>query len=234
MAFDTHSLLAYSVVQGGGVVGSTTGTSLQVMPGDSKKFSVNQNVTVWPAGIDPNIGTGGSARNAEIMRVTSIDTQNDMLTVTRAQEGLTPALSNIAVGYQVANTITPKVLTDIENQFPVSTLNFNQNAAGTTSVVIGARIEAGWYFVSTGANASVNQAVTFKTAFTNNPIVICTFGGDAVSNGGYGAGGANIKNAFAEAISISTSGFTARICSQDGSSWTNGDYIWFQWIAIGS
>ena len=107
MAFDTHSLLGYSTVQGGGVVSSTTGTSIQLSSSSGFASGANQNITVWPSGVDP------TTSNAEIMRVTNNNIQNNTLTVTRAQEGST-ALGNIAVGYQVANTITPKVLTDIE------------------------------------------------------------------------------------------------------------------------
>jgi hypothetical protein len=107
MSYDNHSLLGFSTVQGGGVVSSTTGTSIQLSSSSGFASGANQNITVWPSGVDP------TTSNAEIMRITNNNTQNNTLTVTRAQEGST-ALGNIAVGYQVANTITPKVLTDIE------------------------------------------------------------------------------------------------------------------------
>lgn len=104
--FDTHSLFGYSTVQSGsGVIGSDTGTDIVADTGDGSNFSTGQNITVWPAGTQPTMA------NAEIMRITGIST--DTLTVTRAQEGTT-ALTGITAGYQFANTITPKVFTDIE------------------------------------------------------------------------------------------------------------------------
>lgn len=138
MSYDNHSLLGFSTVQGGGVVSSTTGTSIQLSSSSGFSSGANQNITVWPSGVDP------TTSNAEIMRVTNNNTQNNTLTVTRAQEGST-ALGNIAVGYQVANTITPKVLTDIEAQgylgyaqitSPISTASTSFTAAtGLTTTV---------------------------------------------------------------------------------------------------
>lgn len=104
--FDTHSLLAYSTVQASsGVIGSSTGTTIILAAGDGAKFGINENITVWPSTNIPLLGI------SEIMRITAIST--DTLTVTRAQEG-TSALSNIAAGFQVVNSVTPKTLTDIE------------------------------------------------------------------------------------------------------------------------
>ena len=51
-SFDPHNNLAYSTVQGGGVINSTTGTTIQINTGDGKRFSIGQNITVWPAGVD--------------------------------------------------------------------------------------------------------------------------------------------------------------------------------------
>jgi hypothetical protein len=104
--FDTHSLLAYSTIQTGStVIGSTTGVLINVATGDGAKFSINQNVTLWPNANIPILSL------SEVVRITAIST--DTLTVTRAQEGTT-ALANIVTGFQVVNGITPKVLTDLE------------------------------------------------------------------------------------------------------------------------
>ena len=105
MAFDVHSLEGYSTVLTAPSP-ATSGTSLVVQSGDGAKFGNPQNCTVWPAGAQP------TKANSEIVRITGIST--DTFTITRTQEG--SSARAIVVGDQVCNSITPKVLTDIENQ----------------------------------------------------------------------------------------------------------------------
>ena len=108
MAFDQHTNFAYSTVQSGsGVIGSTTGTTINIVnTADLPDPTIGAyNVTVWPSGASP------TSANAEIMRVTA--KSGTTLTVTRAQEA-TAALAAIAAGYQVALAMTSKLLTDIE------------------------------------------------------------------------------------------------------------------------
>ena len=108
MAFDQHTNFAFSTVQAGsGVIGSTTGTTINIVNTADlpDPASGAYNVTVWPAGVNP------TRANAEIMRVTA--KTSTTLTVTRAQEA-TAALAVIAAGYQVALAMTAKLLTDIE------------------------------------------------------------------------------------------------------------------------
>lgn len=92
---------------------ATSGTSLVVASGKGSIFpaadgaGANEfNATVWPSGETPN------STNAEIVRVTEVAT--DTLTITRAQES-TSAIS-IGVGYNIAATITAKVIDDILDQ----------------------------------------------------------------------------------------------------------------------
>lgn len=102
--FDDHKNLAYSTVA---VAPSpaTSGITLDVQTGHGIRFpAVPFNVTIWPIGINPTLDNG------EIARVTNIST--DTLTITRAQEGT--AARSVIVGDQLANSITKKVLTDIE------------------------------------------------------------------------------------------------------------------------
>lgn len=85
------------------------GTTLTVTTGTGALFPVAPfNCTVWPPSVQP------IAANAEIVRVTVVT--GDSLTITRAQESTTAI--NIIVGYQIANTATAKVFTDIENAAP--------------------------------------------------------------------------------------------------------------------
>lgn len=115
MAFDSHSNFGYSTIAAAPAP-ANSGTSLQVAAGQGALFpSAPFNCTVWPSGVNP------LASNAEIVRVTAV--VGDTFTIVRAQEG-TSAI-NIAVGYQIANTTSVKVFTDIESAPVIS--------AGTTA-----------------------------------------------------------------------------------------------------
>ena len=104
MSFDNHKNFAYSTVATAPSPASS-GTSLVVQSGDGAKFPTAPfNATIWPAGSQP------STANAEIVRVTAKST--DTFTITRAQES--SSAQSIAIGYQIAATITAKTMTDIE------------------------------------------------------------------------------------------------------------------------
>lgn len=105
MAYDAHKNFAISSVATAPSP-ATSGTSLVVHTGDGALFSTPPfNCTVWPSGAQPTI------TNAEIVRVTNIST--DTFTITRTQEST--SARSIAIGDQIANSISVKVLTDVEN-----------------------------------------------------------------------------------------------------------------------
>ena len=113
MAFDAHANFGYSTVQS--PAPGLLGTSLIVAAGQGALFPAAPfNCTVWPSGVLP------LASNAEIVRVTAV--VGDTLTIVRAQEG--SSIVNITTGFQIANTTSVKVFTDIEDAVVVS--------AGTT------------------------------------------------------------------------------------------------------
>ncbi len=104
MAFDNHGNLSYSLVATAPAP-ATSGTSLTVAAGHGARFPVAPfNCTVWPAGAIP------TPANAEIIRVTAV--VGDVLTIVRTQEG--SSARTIVIGDQIANTITKKVIEDIE------------------------------------------------------------------------------------------------------------------------
>lgn len=108
---DAHKNFSFSTVA---VAPSpaASGTSIDVATGEGANFPAAPfNATVWPAG---SIAT---VANAEIVRVTGI--AGDTLTIAREQEG--SIARTIVVGDQIANTITAKLLTDIENSIGVVT-----------------------------------------------------------------------------------------------------------------
>jgi len=107
LTFDAKKNFSYSVVA---VAPSpaTSGTSLQVAPGDGAKFpAVPFNAVIWPVSQQP------TTTNAEVVRVTNIAT--DTLTITRTQES--SSARTVIIGDQIAVNITAKALTDIEGSF---------------------------------------------------------------------------------------------------------------------
>ncbi len=92
----------------------------------------------------------------------------------------------------------------------------------------------GWgVIVAGGAVSALAETVNFGVTFSQRPIVTISFGGDHASSTTYGSGGPNIKIAVAQADQITTSGFTARINSKDGTNWATGNAIFYQWTATG-
>lgn len=112
---------------------------------------------------------------------------------------------------------------------------FNRrNNNGTSADEPNALIQSGWLAWRPGAVNASNQSITFPKAYTNPPVVVVSFGGDTgTTSSTLGAGGANVNNAAAEAIAISTTGFTTRIASIGASAWAAGNTVYVQWIAIG-
>jgi hypothetical protein len=101
---DNHANFAYSTVLTAPSP-ALSGTSLVVASGQGALFPAAPfNASVWPTAVAP------LSTNAEIIRVTGI--AGDTLTIERAQEGT--AARTILVGDQIANSVTAKVLTDVE------------------------------------------------------------------------------------------------------------------------
>lgn len=120
MAFDAHSNFGYSNVAA--PAPGAAGTDLNVAPGQGALFPAAPfNCTVWPAGVLP------LANNAEIVRVTAV--VGDAFTIVRAQEGTSNI--NIQAGYQIANTASVKVFTDIESAPVISAGTQNQTGPFT-------------------------------------------------------------------------------------------------------
>jgi hypothetical protein len=118
MPFDAHKNFAYSLVATAPSP-DTTGTSLTVTAGESTRFpDAPFNAVVWPAGTIP------LPTNAEVVRVTAINTATDVLTISRHNEGSTARA--IIVGDQIAAAITAQSLTDIETAVTTSGLSILQ------------------------------------------------------------------------------------------------------------
>lgn len=158
MSFDAHKNLATGTVLTAPTP-ATSGTSLTVGTGEGARFpTVPFNATVSPANVLP------TPANAEIVRVTNVS--GDILTITRAQE-LTSA-RNIIVTDQISNTITAKVLTDVESgtNFPILEVDGDSNGVAAFA---GDRYSH--VLVSAGLNANpltANHQVAFYTGLFGN------------------------------------------------------------------
>lgn len=104
----------------------------------------------------------------------------------------------------------------------------------TNSNETAALIQTGWGVMATvAATTAYSETVTFPTAYTDKPIVVCSGGGDALTAAGTAYGtGANIVSSdwAAKAISITNTTFVPYL--KTSSVGANGN-VWYQWIAIG-
>lgn len=159
MSFDVHSLEGYSTIAS--VTGTNPNLTIVVQTGDGAKFGNPQNVTIWPVGVSP------TTSNSTIGRITAIST--DTLTVTTAQEGS----SNITVtaGMQIANTITPKVLTDIEAQALGGTLTATStNTLSNKSIAAGSNTISGLTNSNLSGSAGITYANLSSTIFSGQKL----------------------------------------------------------------
>jgi hypothetical protein len=119
---------------------ATSGTSLVVTAGQGSLFPAAPfDATIWPAGVQP------LTTNAEIVRVTAVST--DTLTITRAQYGTTA--QSIAVGYQIAQTITANLFTEATTM--------GGDVTGTTGASTVTKLQG--YSVYNGAPANGNTLI---------------------------------------------------------------------------
>lgn len=162
MAFDAHANFGYSTVQS--PAPGLLGTSLIVAAGQGALFPAAPfNCTVWPSGVLP------LASNAEIVRVTAV--VGDTLTIVRAQEG--SSIVNITAGFQIANTTSRKVFTDIEDAVVISA--GTQAFAGPFTFADGNGISFGMSngTLTASVNAGGGQSLSFAagTQSTSNGMI---------------------------------------------------------------
>jgi len=154
--FDAHANLAYTNVAN---APGTSGTTLMVTAGQGGIFPVVPfNCTVWPRGGIP------TDANAEIIRVTAINT--DTLTITRAQEGT--SAQNIGIGYQIANTATAKIFTDLETAINSGSLNATISVTYTGTPITPLAIHVfpqAIYATTTGTGSPVTFTQSTEASF---------------------------------------------------------------------
>jgi hypothetical protein len=117
----------------------------------------------------------------------------------------------------------------------IASYSTNRDNNGTNTTESVAKLQTGWAAATAGGTvSSLTATVTFPVAFSSAPIVVCVFGGDQI--GGsivYGSGGNNrVGTVSAKAYGVTTTGCT--LYAAGGSSWSSGDILYWQWIAIGT
>lgn len=111
----------------------------------------------------------------------------------------------------------------------------NRNNNGSNIAETSAKLQTGWVNGTPGSSSIITISTTFPVAYTNVPIVVAAFGGDtAGTTTTLGAGGSNVNNASAEAISLTTTGCTIRISTLSAAAWSGVNTVYAQWIAIGT
>lgn len=130
MPFDTHSLLGYSTIST--VISQDVNTVVvTVQTGHGTLFAANQQVTIWPANTQPLFS------NAMVGRITAISGDQLTISVTSSnREGSNTR--TVAVNDQIANSITPKALTDIESALDTHTHDARYYTEGEVDTLISA------------------------------------------------------------------------------------------------
>lgn len=197
MIFDPHQNLALATV----VIApspSLSGTTLIVNSGAllPNPAGIGYNCTVYPAGVTP------TAANAEIVRVTAI--VGDILTITRAQEGTTAKA--IASGWSIANTITVKVITDIENAISSGGSGILSVSAGTLAITNSEVIFSNSNGVSFGASSNIITA-----SFSGGG-----GGGAAISAGGNSQNTGTVQFSNSNGVTFGLSNNGVMTASHDG------------------
>lgn len=127
--FDTHSLFGYSTVA---AISSQTADTvvLTVQTGDGSLFATNQQITIWPANAQPLFS------NAMVGRITAVSGDELTISITSSvREG--SSVRTVAVNDQIANSITPKALTDIENAVDTHTHDTRYYTESEVDALIG-------------------------------------------------------------------------------------------------
>jgi hypothetical protein len=162
MAIDARTNFAYGTVLTAPSP-ATSGTTMTLSSGAGALMpAVPFNLTIWPTGANPLAST------AEIVRVTTL--VGDAITVmVRAQEGT--SARTIIVGDQVAQTITKKIIDDIETDIAAAaavTIGTTTITSGTTTRVLynNAGVVGEYTVTGSGTQAVLSTAPTLTGPVT--------------------------------------------------------------------
>lgn len=146
---------------------ATSDISFTMTAGDGAKFAPNMPVTIVPSNVAP------TATNSEIGYITEV--VDDVLTITRAQEGTTA--KQVQAGWVVMGTITAKTVTDLEtaidSKYPASNPSGYVSASGAASAAPVQSV-AGRTGAVTLAKADVGLSNVDNTSDASKPVSSAT------------------------------------------------------------
>lgn len=121
---------------------------------------------------------------------------------------------------------------------PAQLINLSYQASTTNSTKAGVYVQHGWgFWTGTGAANNITKAVTFPLAYTTIlGVIISSPGGksaaDPTAIGDFVTANGNEADIL-QALSQTTSGFTASITAQNATNLANGFRYGFVWVAFG-
>lgn len=112
---------------------------------------------------------------------------------------------------------------------------FDRRNHTTNTTTTAPSFEYGWVYVDAGTSSSKDVAVTFPTAYSSAPIVFVTSAGRDASGTPAAIGDFDTTkgNSIVHTLSVTTSGFTIRFATGDGTNYAN-QILGAAWLAIGA
>lgn len=164
-------------------------------------------------------------------------------TLTRSASGTLAVEGKDVLTTDNTKTVTNKsisgsgnTLTNIPSTALVESFFRGQLQSNTTnSSPTGLTVQFGWgYIVPGSAVPTAGESVTFPTAFSSLPVVIIGAVGRNTSGGTDSIDDLSTAHRhYAQAYSVSTTGFSALVVHSDNSNLTSDDDYGYSWIAIG-
>ena len=213
----------------GTIVGTTDSQTLtnKTLTSPTINTAIINNPTLATDTISEFTGAAGVTIDGVLLKDSKVATA-DSVTQTAIQLDNNAYLQALNASAVTKNTL--KLASD--NYLRIAQLPRQDDTTNSTQENV--LFQYGWGVVNGAVVASFNDVVTFPVSYTQRPVVTVTFGGDQIGGSAtYGNGSASRNNGFAEAVSITTTGFTARIASSPAANWAVGDFIYYQWFAMG-
>lgn len=141
--------------------------------------------------------------------------------------------ANLTAGHVTTNANLTGNVTSSGNATTIASYRTNRQNNGSNITETVAKVQTGWVAGQGVGNTAVSFTITFPVAFTNVPIVTCTFGGDTAGvTSTLGSGGANVSAAYAQARSLTTTTFSLTVTGSG--TWSTSNTVYVHWIAIGT
>ena len=213
----------------GTIVGTTDTQTLtnKTLTSPTINTAIINNPTLATDTISEFTGAAGVTIDGVLLKDSKVATA-DSVTQTAIQLDNNAYLQALNASAVTKNTI--KLASD--NYLRVAQLPRQDDTTNSTQENV--LLQYGWGVVNGAVVTAINDTVTFPVSYSSRPIVTVVYGGDQIGGtAAYGNGVASRNNGFVEAITITTTGFVARIASSPSTNWAVGDFIYYQWFAIG-